>query len=302
MQQQNSFKTFLNFTIKVIVVHLATYILMGMIMSNIFDYSELFRQDIIKDFMRPYNSPQVTIGPYLQPLRGILFAIALWPIRSVLLEKKRGWLILWGIFVVFSILSTTAAAPCSIEGVIYSKLPLWYHLLGLPEIMVQTLIFSIALVWWDKGSLQKAEEEKKQSNPLVTEIVKAVMTACFAYIGYAIGGLLTVAVIGAEVDMETAAGDLKTQLMFVVAFVINAIAVFFIARQWVANKISIWLIFAIFLAIDTVVPMLYQLMVFGSPSPIHLALLLGFFPAVIITASVFFNYKKSAQTNSEGAQ
>ena len=90
-------------------------ILMGMIMSNIFDYSELFKQDIIKDFMRPYNSPQVTIGPYLQPLRGGLFAIALWPIRSMLLEKKRGWLILWGIFVVFSILSTTAAAPSSVS-------------------------------------------------------------------------------------------------------------------------------------------------------------------------------------------
>lgn len=301
MQQQNSLKTFLNFTIKVIVVHLATYFFMGMIMSNIIDYGALFQQDIIKDFMRPYNSPQVVIGPYLQPLRGLLFAIALWPIRSVLLEKKHGWLILWTIFVVFSILSTTAAAPCSIEGVIYSKLPLWYHLLGLPEIMVQTLIFSIALVQWDRRSLQKAEGEEKQSNPLVTEIVKAVVTACFAYIGYAIGGLLTVAVIGAEVDMDTAAGDLKTQMMFVVAFVVNAIAVFFLARRWVADKISIWLVFAIFLAIDTVVPMLYQLVVFGSPSPIHLALLLGFFPAVIIAVSVRLNYKKAAQTDSEGA-
>ncbi|MBN1814880.1 MAG: hypothetical protein JXA14_23780 [Anaerolineae bacterium] len=302
MQQQNNFKAFLNFTIKVIVVHLATYILMGAIMSNIIDYGELFRQDIIKDFMHPYNSPQVAIGPYLQLVRGLLFAIALWPIRSVLLEKKHGWLILWTIFVVFGILSTPAAAPCSIEGVIYSKLPLWYHLLGLPEIMVQTLIFSIALVLWDKRSLQKAKGEEKQSNPLVTEIVKAVVTACFAYIGYAIGGLLNVALIGTEVDMEAAASDLKTQMMFVVAFVINAIAVFFIARRWVANKISIWLIFAIFLAIDTIVPMLYQLVVFASPAPIHLALLLGFFPALIIAVSVRFNYKKSAQTDSEGAQ
>ncbi len=90
--------------------------------------------------------------------------------------------------------------------------------------------------------------------------------------------------------------------MFVVAFVVNAIAVFFIARRWVANKISIWLIFAIFLTIDTVVPMLYQLVVFASPAPIHLALLLGFFPAVIITVSVYFNYKKSKPTDSEGVE
>ncbi len=205
--QKSSLKAFLSFTVKVIVVHLATYILVGAIMSNIIDYSELFQQDIIKDFMRPFDSPHVAIGPYLQIARGLLFAIVLWPIRSVLLEKKRGWLILWTIFVVFGILSTPAAAPCSIEGIIYSKLPLWYHLLGLPEIMVQTLIFSIALILWDKRSLHKAAGEKKQSHPLVTEIVKAGVTACFAYIGYAIGGLLNFALIGAEVDMDTAAGD-----------------------------------------------------------------------------------------------
>jgi hypothetical protein len=290
--KEHDFKAFLRFTGRVVATHTLTYFIFGLIMSNVFHYGRLFQQDIIKDFMRPIDSSYVLAGPFLQPLRGLLFAIALWPIRNLILEKKHGWLILWNIFVMFGILSTPAAAPCSVEGVIYSKLPLWYHLIGLPEIMLQTLTFSLVLVWWDKRQYQKAESaQKRPSSPLLSEIVKAVMTGCFAYIGYAIGGILSAALAGIEVDMEAAAADLRTQMMFVVAFVVNVMAVFLISKQWLKGKISIWLIFALFWGIDTVVPLLYQL-VFTAPSPLHMALLLGFFPAVIIAVSMRLNYKK----------
>ncbi|MEJ2195355.1 MAG: hypothetical protein P8X73_10935 [Ignavibacteriaceae bacterium] len=48
----------------------------------------------------------------------------------------------------FGILSTPAAAPCSVEGLLYSKLLIWYHLIGLPEILLQTLTFSLVLTCW----------------------------------------------------------------------------------------------------------------------------------------------------------
>jgi hypothetical protein len=114
-------------------------------MSNLLGYEDLFQRETIRDFMLPLNSHAV-LGVAMQPVRGLLFALALWPIWDVFIEKKRGWLYLWGIFLVFGILSTTGAAPSSIEGALYSKLPLWYHLLGLPEISLQTLTFSILLV------------------------------------------------------------------------------------------------------------------------------------------------------------
>ncbi len=292
MDNQSDFKAFMLFGVKSMVVHTLTYFIMGLIMSNFFNYGQLFEQDIIKDFMRPIDSPYVFVGPFLQPLRGLLFAIGLWPIRNLILEKKNGWLILWSIMVIFGILSTPAAAPCSIEGILYTKLPIWYHLIGLPEILLQTLIFSWVLVWWDKQKYLKHEiAVPQQTSQLVTDIIKAVMTGCFAYIGYAIGGLLSVAVVGFNIDMGAAAADLRTQMMFVVAFVVNVITVYFISKLWSQGKLRIGTLFALFLGIDTAVPWLYQL-IFTSPSPWPLALLLGLFPAVIVTLSIRLNYKR----------
>lgn len=292
MDSQSDSKAFMLFSVKSIVVHTLTYFVTGLIMSNFFNYGQLFEQDIIKDFMRPIDSPYVFVGPFLQPLRGLLFAIGLWPIRNLILEKKNGWLILWSIMVIFGILSTPAAAPCSIEGILYTKLPIWYHLIGLPEILLQTLIFSWVLVWWDKQEYLKLKiSMPQQTSQLVTEIIKAVMTGCFAYIGYAIGGLLSVAVVGFNIDMGAAAADLRTQMMFVVALVVNVITVYFVSKLWSQGKLRIGTLFALFLGIDTTVPWLYQL-IFTSPSPWPLALLLGLFPAVIVTLSIRLNYKR----------
>jgi len=292
MDSQSDSKAFMLFSVKSIVVHTLTYFVTGLIMSNFFNYGQLFEQDIIKDFMRPIDSPYVFVGPFLQPLRGLLFAIGLWPIRNLILEKKNGWLILWSIMVIFGILSTPAAAPCSIEGILYTKLPIWYHLIGLPEILLQTLIFSWVLVWWDKQEYLKLKiSMPQQTSQLVTEIIKAVMTGCFAYIGYAIGGLLSVAVVGFNIDMGAAAADLRTQMMFVVALVVNVITVYFVSKLWSQGKLRIGTLFALFLGIDTTVPWLYQL-IFTSPSPWPLALLLGLFPAVIITLSIRLNHKR----------
>ena len=150
MEKQKTQISFLNFTLKVIIAHTFTYFLFGLLMSNIFDYRDIWQQDVIKDFMRSYNSPWIMAGPFLQPIRGILFAVGIWPIKEIVINNKYGWLTLWGIIVIFGILSTPAAAPCPVEGILYTQLPLWFHLIGLPEIMLQTLLFSILLTYWIK--------------------------------------------------------------------------------------------------------------------------------------------------------
>jgi hypothetical protein len=302
MNTQNNWRTFAAFALKVIIAHTATYFIFGIIMSNIFDYGEIFKRDIIRDYMLPFDEHNVIYGPFLQPIRGLIFAIGLWPIRGLLIEKKRGWLILWGLLVTLGILSTSAAAPSSLEGIVYSKIPMWYHLMGLPEITLQTLTFSIWLVWWERQSVQSDETVIKHENLLTAELVKSIMTACFAYIGYAIGGLLMVAMLNASVaetgaepiDVEAAGANFKMQFMFVVAFIINTIAVFWIARKWQANQLSSWATFLLFWFIDALVPWLYQTIVFGS-SFIPTVVLLGFFPAVIITFSIRMNYRKPLQ-------
>jgi hypothetical protein len=301
MNTTKNWKTFLAFALRVIIAHTLTYFIFGMIMSNVFDYGEVFKREIIRDYMLPMDEHNVLAGPFLQPIRGLIFAIGLWPLRGLLIEKKRGWLILWGLLVTIGILSTPAAAPGSIEGILYSRLPMWYHLIGYPEIMLQTLVFSIWLVWWERQSIKTHEVQAKEGNPQVAEIVKAIMTACFAYIGYAVGGLLLAFMANARatatgtggVDIEAAGANFQMQFMFVIAFIVNAIIVFWIARRWQANRITLWAIFLLFWFIDALVPWLYQTFVFGS-SFIPTAIMLGFFPALIIAVSIRLNYRKPA--------
>ena len=143
------------------------------------------------------------------------------------------------------------------------------------------------------------EAVEKEEKTLVTEIVNAIMTACFAYIGYAVGGLLLAAMAnanaastGAEpIDIEAAGANFKMQFMFIVAFVVNTFAVFWVTRKWLANQINLWIVFLLFWFLDTFVPWLYQSMVFGS-SFIPTVILLGFFPAVIIAISIRMNHRK----------
>jgi hypothetical protein len=292
-KMKTDIKTFANFAFRVIVAHMATYFIFGIIMSNVFDYGEIFKMEIIRDYMLPMSEHNIVLGPFMQPVRGLIFAIGLWPLRGFLIEKKRGWLILWGLLVTIGILSTPAAAPSSIEGILYSKIPMWYHLMGLPEIILQTLAFSIWLIWWERQSERSHEPETKKENPLITEIIKSIMSACFAYIGYAIGGLTLVALSTTEIDVHAAGSDFKMQFMFVVAFIVNVITVFWIARKWQSNQVALWAVFLIFWLIDAIVPWLYQTIVFGS-SFIPAVIMLGFFPAVIITISVRMNYRKLA--------
>ncbi len=301
MNAQTNWKTFLAFALKVIVAHTATYFIFGIIMSNVFDYGAIFQREIIRDYMIPMDEHNIVLGPFLQPIRGLIFAIGLWPLRGFLIEKKRGWLTLWGLLVTIGILSTPAASPGSIEGMLYSKLPMWYHLIGYPEIVLQTLVFSIWLIWWERQTIASHETLAKKENPLVAEIIKAIMTACFAYIGYAAGGLLLAAMAnanaaatGAEpIDIEAAGANFKMQFMFVVAFVANTFTVLWVARKWLTGRIKLWGVFLLFWLIDALVPWLYQIFVLGGSS-ILTVILLGFFPAVIIAVSIRMNYRKTA--------
>ncbi len=299
MDGNPGWKTFLVFALRIIVVHTLTYFIFGLIWSNVFHYGTIFQLPIIRDYMLPIDQHNVLMGPFLQPVRGLILALGLWPIRGLLLQSKRGWLILWGLFLTFGILSTPAAAPSSIEGMLYTRLPLWYHLMGYPEIVLQTLVFSIWLVWWERRATQPDEATSNSVNPLLADWVRAIMAACFAYIGYAISGLLLVAIAnaraattGAEaVDVAAAGENFKMQFMFVFAFLANTLAAFWAARQWRAGSLPVWGMFLLFWLIDAFVPWVYQTVIFGS-SYIPGVALLGFFPALIIAVTVWASNRR----------
>lgn len=285
---RNGFRDFLIFAGKIILVHTATYFIFGLVMSSILDYGRIFQEEIIRDFMRPIDSLPVFLGPFLQPIRGFLFALGLWPLRRVIFEEKRGWLILWGIFLVFGILGPPAAAPSSLEGLIYSRLPLWYHLVGLPEITLQTLAFSLILVFWEKRHRGVTQMLRKRA--LFPDILKAVVIACFAYMGYAVGSILSALLVRARIDMAAAASDWKLQMMFVVAFICNVVLILPVAQRWIARKVTLWQVFLFFWLVDTVVLLVYQF-AFLSPMPLPLAALIGLFPALVVAMGISFGYR-----------
>jgi len=295
MENQQKNITFLNFILKVIIAHTFTYFLFGFLMSNIFDYIEIWQQDVIKEYMRPYNSPWIMAGPFLQPIRGILFAIGIWPIREIILYKKNGWLVLWGIIVIFGILSTPAAAPCSVEGILYTQLPLWFHLIGLPEILLQTLLFSILLTYWIKRpQISETATSVSKLKRIFLLVLFSIMIACFGYIGYAIGGILTSKMAGVAINISGDSISFRGQLMFAFAFLINVFTlIIFISKRYY-NTISLWIIFIFYWILDTAAPLLYQAIAHRM-MPFHMALFMGFFPALIIILSIKFNTSKFEQ-------
>lgn len=298
MADKATLKEFLSLSVKVIITHTITYFVLGIIMSRVFNYDLLFQKEIIRDFMRSINSTYVLAGPFLQPLRGILFTIGIWPIRSLVFNKKYGWLILWNIIIIFGILSTPAAAPCSVEGLLYSRLPIWFHLIGLPEILIQTLFFSLTLTWWvNKKPGKKNLSEQSQIKRQLTLLLVAISIACFGYIGYAIGGILVAKIVGVKIQISGASFGLKSQLMFIIAFFVNVVSVFIFSRIWKKKNIKLVTLFFAFFFIDTTVPIIYQ-SIFSHAMPLKFALIIGFFPALIITLSLWLNRKTLSKLNS----
>jgi hypothetical protein len=135
-------------TLKSLILHTVTYFLSGLVASSLFNYAGLFGIPSMASFMRPYDDVWVMVGPLFQPLRGILFALAFYPLREILFNRKFGWLTIWGVLVIIGIFSTYGPTPGSIEGMIYTQVPLWAHLRGLPEVLLQSLAYSLVLYYW----------------------------------------------------------------------------------------------------------------------------------------------------------
>ena len=130
-----------------IVVHTVTYVAMGLLALLLLDYRELYAQPDLAGTMRPTTDRIVMAGPLFQPLRGLVFALVLYPLRTVVF-RERGWLVLWGLFVGLGIVSTFGPSPGSIEGLIYTVITVPHQLVGLSEVVLQALLLAVGLAYW----------------------------------------------------------------------------------------------------------------------------------------------------------
>ncbi len=94
------------------------------------------------------TSPLVMLGPALQIVRGVLFVAVLYPLREILFERRNGWLLISWMLIGVGILGTLAAPPGSLEGFIYTTVPLGLQVRGYLEIVPQALLLSALLFYW----------------------------------------------------------------------------------------------------------------------------------------------------------
>ena len=140
--------TFWRLTVKIIVVHTVTYFIMGLLALAFLDYGTAFAEPVTREYMRQVNDPIVALGPALQFIRGVLFAAAFYPLRGILFGRRNGWLIMWLLLVSLGILSTFGAAPGSVEGLLYTRMPIALQISGWLEVMLQALLLSVILFFW----------------------------------------------------------------------------------------------------------------------------------------------------------
>ena len=140
--------TLTGLTVKTVVVHTITYFIAGFLAYTLGGYEKTFAQPPLSYLMRPTTDPVVMAGPLFQPIRGVIFALALYPLRSVLFGERRGWLILWWLLLALGVLSTFGPSPGSVEGLVYTIIPPLDQILGLWEVLLQSLLFSFILFYW----------------------------------------------------------------------------------------------------------------------------------------------------------
>ena len=135
------------------VCHTITYVIVGMIAMHFLHYAEMMAKP--GSGMRPMSSPWVMAGPLFQPLRGLLFATVFWPLRSCLFGRKHGWLVMGWMLVALGIIGTFAAPAGSLEGAIYTPVPILDHVKGWREIVPQALLLSALLCYWTGNPVRK---------------------------------------------------------------------------------------------------------------------------------------------------
>lgn len=205
------------FVLRVTVTHVVTYILCGIVFMTLFHYDELYQYGNTKYFMRPVDSASSLAGPVFQIIRGLLFGFVLLLLKKSVIETTYGWLKLWGIIAVIGIINTPGPAPCSIEGIIYTQLPLAFHIKGAPEILIQTLLFSFMVA---NPSKFKCPFLHKYKIPLISALSGGVM--------FSVSGMILTLILGT--DINAAVTDMGAfGVMFAAVLVIFAVSKWYLS-------------------------------------------------------------------------
>lgn len=137
---------------RISALHTIAYFIAGFFALSFMNYSQEFGLEASSNLMLPVDHWLVAISLGLQPFRGIIIALVLWPFRETIL-KKQGWIKLAFLLLGLSYFSTITPAIGSFDGYILTSVSLKYHLSGIPETLIYIFIFTSLLnVWFQNAS------------------------------------------------------------------------------------------------------------------------------------------------------
>ncbi len=147
-------KSFLKFALIVVIAQVVTYFIAGIIAQNLLGANQFYPPyPTAISYLRDPHDPgvQAWIFP-AQALRGLLFALILFPLKDRIMQLGvlRGGLIVMGF--VF-IAGYVAASGGMIEHFVYFKAedyPMTFAIITFVEILIQTAIMGPAVVYFTK--------------------------------------------------------------------------------------------------------------------------------------------------------
>ncbi|HET7011831.1 MAG TPA: hypothetical protein VFI11_13725 [Anaerolineales bacterium] len=134
--------------VKTMISHTVTYFFVGVLAAVTLNYTARFSDPSVAAYSRPTSDPMVMAGPLFQPIRGILFGFVFYLLRETFFHRPRGWLILWVTLVVIGIIGQFTGGLGSIEGLVYSRIPVAFQLTLLPEVFIQSFLLSVLVYYW----------------------------------------------------------------------------------------------------------------------------------------------------------
>lgn len=264
-------KNKMKFIGKATAAHVVTYFVCGILFSTLFHYETLFQLGNARYFMRDFYGISSLLGPFVQIIRGLLIGCILLVLRENLLKENRAGLKLWIVFAGLGILCAPSAAPVSIEGIVYTQLPLEFHLKGAPEILVQTLLFSL----WVTHDMKWKVKWKVSERVKIAAIVTAV-----SGVGFSLGGVLLALVL--KIDIAEGSSDPFAFLVMFIAMIIVFVATMWYLQRGKEKQFTAAYYFLCYCAI-AILPMIYNYLS-DSALKSPLSLVLSGWPVIVIGA------------------
>lgn len=138
--------------IRFIILHVLTYTVIGVIFFQLQDYERAFKVQEYFELFRPLDHPLVMYSMFIQILRGAILVALLYPFHNSFMKEKRGWLLLFTILFGLTAFGSLVSIPNFIERITEVSFfqAVLENTVGLPEIIVQILLFSCLFIRWEK--------------------------------------------------------------------------------------------------------------------------------------------------------